>query len=265
MAVELAYQDSGSGPPLVILHGLFGSGRNWTRLARQLAESWRVYALDLRNHGESPWDGEMDYLAMADDVLAFLDRRGLDRATLIGHSMGGKAAMAVALVQPARVEALVVVDIAPSVYALALQGYVDAMQALDLSSLSRRGEADAALRSAVADPAIRGFLLQNLVARNGRYSWRPNLTVLAAAMPVLSAFPDELFTRTYRGRTLFLGGGLSDYIRPEHRPTIQALFPRARIEMVPGVGHWVHAEAPEVFLAHLQAFLGDKADRQAVQ
>lgn len=258
MALALAHQEAGSGPPLVILHGLFGSGRNWTRVARQLGAAWQVYALDLRNHGESPWSDDVSYSAMAGDVLAFLDRQGIGQATVVGHSMGGKTAMALALEHPERVRDLVVVDIAPSRYALAFQAYVDAMQALDLSSLSRRAEADAGLQSAVPDSGIRAFLLQNLIVKDGHLSWRLNLPALSAGMPSISAFPDELSERSYGGRSLFLGGGLSDYIRLEHHAVIARLFPKASIEMVPGVGHWIHAEAPEAFLAHLDAFFGSR-------
>ena len=265
MALELAYQDVGSGPPLVILHGLFGSGRNWTRIARQLGEAWRVYTLDLRNHGDSPWNDDVSYSAMASDLLAFLDRQGIEQASVVGHSMGGKAAMALALQHPERVRDLVVVDIAPSSYGLAFHSYIEVMQALDLSNLGRRAEADAQLQAVVPDAGIRAFLLQTLVAKDGRFSWRLNLQALSAGLPMISAFPDDLLERAYSGRTLFLGGGASDYIGPEHHVLIERMFPRASIEMVPGVGHWVHAEAPDAFLAHLQAFLGDDAFREAGQ
>jgi len=265
MGLELAHQETGSGPPLVILHGLFGSGRNWTRVARQLGEAWRVYAIDLRNHGDSPWTAEMSYPAMADDVRAFLDQQGLEQVSLVGHSMGGKTAMTLALLHPDRVKDLIVVDIAPSAYEMTLQAYVDAMQALDLDSMSRRAEADAGLQIAVPDPVIRGFLLQNLIAKEGQFAWRLNLAALAAGMAAISAFPDELSERVYTGRSLFLGGGLSDYIRPKHHADIRRLFPQASIEMVPGVGHWIHAEAPEAFLAQLDAFLGNTVGQEGGQ
>lgn len=263
MAVQLAYRDVGSGPPLVILHGLFGSGRNWTRLARQLGETWQVFALDLRNHGDSPWTEGMSYPALAEDVLAFLDRQGLETATVVGHSMGGKTAMALALLYPERVKALVVVDMAPVAYETGFRPYIEAMQRLDLHRLSRRAEADAGLQAAVPDPGIRAFLLQNLVANPNGFAWRLNLAALAAGMAAIGDFPETLTGRTYGGRTLFLGGGLSDYIGEGHRPTIHRLFPGAGIEMLPGVGHWVHAEAPETFLARVQAFLGDTAEVEA--
>lgn len=260
MSLDLAFQDYGEGPPLVILHGLFGSGRNWTGIARRLAEAWHVYALDLRNHGDSPWAETMDYPAMAGDVSAFLDRQGLDRVALLGHSMGGKTAMALALAQPERIGSLTVVDIAPVAYSQTHQGYVEALQALDLGGITRRAEADAALQASIPEAGIRAFLLQNLVARDGGFAWRFNLAALGAGMAEISGFPEAPGQGAYDGRTFFLGGGLSDYITAEHQGAIARLFPRAAVETVAGAGHWVHAEAPERFLEALQAFLTETVD-----
>ena len=260
MGLHLAHREFGEGPPLVVLHGLFGSARNWTSAARHLAESWTVYALDLRNHGDSPWAEEVDYRAMAGDVLNFLDQKGLERATLLGHSMGGKTAMTLALNHGERVEALVVVDIAPVEYTHTMGPYVEAMASLDLAGLGRRAEADAQMQTHVPDPGVRAFLLQNLVSREGRFAWQLNLAALGAGMSSLTGFPREAAERAYPGRTLFLGGGQSDYILPEHHPSIYRLFPNAEFEEIPDAGHWVHAEAPASFLAHVQDFLARAND-----
>ena len=255
MTVDLAAQVLGEGPPLVVLHGLFGSGRNWSGLARKLAERRRVHLLDLRNHGDSPWHDEVGYAAMATDVEAYLDSHGLEQVEVIGHSMGGKTAMTLALARPEQVATLLVVDIAPVAYGHSHEGFAEAMQALDLAAVTRRGDADQALAAAVPDPGIRAFLLQNLVARDGGYAWRLNLAALQAGMAALIGFPPPAPGARYDGPTLFLGGGLSDYIGPEHHAAIDAHFPRAEVDHLPDAGHWVHAEQPAAFLERAQAFL----------
>lgn len=256
MAVELAATEQGKGPPLVMLHGLFGSARNWASIAKRLAERRRVFALDMRNHGASPWADDMDYGAMAEDVCAFLDAAGLDRTALLGHSMGGKAAMLAALRHPGRIERLVVVDVAPAAYRPVLGAYVEAMQAVDLAGCTRRAEVDAQLRPAVPDPAVRQFLLQNLVAEDGRLRWRLNLDAIGRAMPAISGFPEPP-DRSYDGPALFVAGGRSDYVRPEHEATIRRLFPRATVARVEDAGHWVHAEQPDAFLRTVEPFLAE--------
>ena len=255
MAVALAHQVVGNGPPLVILHGLFGSGRNWASLARRLGENWQVHCLDLRNHGASPWDEVMTYPAMADDLQTYLDSRGLARAAVIGHSMGGKAAMAHALTRETAVAALVVVDIAPVTYGHSFTDYIGAMRALDLSVLSRRSEADAALKTAIPELGVRSFILQNLESRDGALAWRLNLTALADNMDSLIGFPDDLPGQSYDGPSLFLHGGKSDYVGPHNQAEVKARFPAAEITGVPDAGHWVHAEQPEAFLAQVTPFL----------
>ena len=256
MSVSLASQVLGEGPPLVILHGLFGSGRNWAGPAKKLAERRRVHLLDLRNHGESPWDDAMDYPTLAGDVSAYLDAQGLERADVIGHSMGGKTAMTLALSAPERVTALVVVDIAPFAHHYTLARYAEGLLALDLGGLGRRAQADAALSSAVPDPKIRAFLLQNLVNREGAFGWRINLAALLAGMEDIADFPEPLLAARYGGPTLFLGGAESDYVRPEHHARIRELFPRAEIDALAGAGHWVHADQPAAFVERVSRLLG---------
>src|SRR5712691_2844871 len=255
MTVRLAAVEYGSGPALAILHGLFGAGRNWATVARRLAAHHRVIALDLRNHGASPWVEAMDYAALAEDVGATLRALGYRRFALIGHSMGGKAAMMMALAHGDEVERLVVVDIAPVAYPPRHLAYARAMRALDLGGITRRGEADARLAATVPDMAERTFLLQNLVFENATVRWRLNLAAIEREMPLLAGFPALPAGTTYRGRTLFIAGGRSDYLLPEHEPQIRRLFPNAQIARIAAAGHWVHAEQPQAFLGLVEPFL----------
>jgi esterase len=254
-AVDLVAIEHGSGPPLVVLHGLFGSGRNWSSPAQRLAAAHHVFALDARNHGASPWADSMTYADMTEDVRAFQAARGLGRAAVMGHSMGGKTAMLLALNHAAAVERLVVVDVAPVAYPPALAAYVRAMRAADLAGVSRRAEVDAQLAGAIASPAERAFLLQNLVLEGGRARWRLNLPVLERFMPEISGFPELAAGVSFAGPALFIAGERSSYVRPEHRPAIERLFPNARIVQVPEAGHWLHAERPDEFLALVTPFL----------
>lgn len=253
--MRLAAVESGSGPALAILHGLFGSGRNWAGIARRLAARHRVIALDLRNHGSSPWGETMDYPELADDVHATLQALGCRRAALLGHSMGGKVAMVEALLHGEAVERLVVVDIAPVPYAPRHQGYVRAMRNLDRRGIGRRSEADARLAGAIPDPAERAFLVQNLVFQQGEARWRLNLAAIEQAMPQLVGFPAMPPGARYEGAALFVAGGRSDYLRPEHEPAIRRLFPSARIVRIADAGHWLHAERPQAFLDAVEPFL----------
>jgi esterase len=255
MTVPLAAVEGGAGPPLAILHGLFGSGRNWASIAQRLAERHRVIAIDLRNHGASPWAETMDYREMADDVRSTLRGRGHDRFSLLGHSLGGKVAMVAALEDGAAIERLIVVDIAPVAYAARHLGYAQAMRELDLVSIKHRSDADAALAPAIPDAAERAFLLQNLVLEDGRARWRLNLEAIEREMPRLVDFPAMPPGRAYQGPALFIAGSLSDYLRPEYEPTIRGLFPNAEIANIDNAGHWVHAEQPTAFLAVVEGFL----------
>jgi pimeloyl-ACP methyl ester carboxylesterase len=255
MTVELSHAEYGAGPPLVILHGLFGSARNWTTLARQLGETHRVYALDLRNHGASGWAETMTYEEMAGDVRAFLVRHGLEGAAVMGHSMGGKTAMWLAVEEGSLIGRLIVVDIAPVAYGHTHGPMIAAMQGADLAAATRRGEVDRHLEAQIPEAALRSFLLQNLVMEDGRLRWRINLDALAANLAVLTGYPDNLVGRRYDGPALFLAGAESDYLLPDYHGAIRALFPQAEIGVIEGAGHWVHAERPQAFLERVQAFL----------
>lgn len=257
MALDLAYEAAGDGPPLVILHGLFGSARNWRAIAKSLAGRRRVFALDLRNHGDSPWADEMSYETMAEDVRAFLEAQDIVGAVVMGHSMGGKVAMALALACPDHVGALIAVDIAPVARPPSLRPYVHAMAGIDLSAFGRRAEVGELLAPAVPDRSVRAFLLQNLVAEGSRLRWRLNLAAIDRQMEAIGGFPEALLERRYEGPTHFIAGAQSDYIRPEHRELVLRLFPAATMSVIAGAGHWVHAERPDSFLRAVARFLGD--------
>ncbi len=263
MALELAATEHASegpetAPPLLIAHGLFGSGRNFGAIAKRLAAGLRVLAVDMRNHGASPWDDDCSYPAMAGDLARAIETRLGGRAVVLGHSMGGKAAMALALAEPARVAALAVADIAPVAYAHSHRSLIAAMEGLDLSGLSRRGEADPRLAEAAPEPALRAFLLQNLVFEGGRARWRINLAALRAGMADLLGFP-EFGEARYEGPALFLHGGASDYVDEAARPEILRRFPAAEIRAIAGAGHWLHAEKPDAFVAALSDWLARSA------
>lgn len=248
----------GAGRPrFAFLHGLLGRGRNWTLLARQLDEAGYPSVLfDLPNHGHSGWTDEFSYPAMADAVAAEIDLRMGSAAQLIlvGHSMGGKVAMLTALAHPGLVAGLVVVDIAPghSAQVDTFTPLVAALRSLDLTTLGSRAEADERLRAQIPDDAVRLFLLQNL-RRKGGWHWQPNLALLAASLDRVGGWP-EVTAAPFPGPVLWLAGEHSPYVRGAHEPEMQQLFPAVRKVVVPGAGHWVHADAPEFTFDALRGF-----------
>lgn len=260
MTVNLAATEYGEGKPVAILHGLFGSARNWASIAQRLAARHRVVAFDLRNHGASPWADAMDYPAMAEDVRAAMAGRGHQRFALIGHSMGGKVAMTLALTVPASVERLVVVDIAPTAAPAPFLGHIRAMRALDLATVMRRRDADDLLAAAIPDTATRAFLLQSLTVGDGAARWRLNLAALEAALPIISGFPGFPSGTRYDGPALFIAGKKSDLLPPDAERAIHGFFPHAAIEPIADAGHWVHAEQPAAFLTLVEQFFAANAD-----
>jgi pimeloyl-ACP methyl ester carboxylesterase len=250
-----AADGAGAAPPLWIVHGLFGSRRNWAGMARRLAARRPVVTADLRNHGESPWRPTHGYGDLAADLAATLAAAGEGPVDLLGHSMGGKAAMRLALAAPGRVGRLIVADIAPVAYGHAAENrhWAEAMLALDLTPPLTRAEADRRLARQVADPGLRAFFLQSLDLAADPPRWRLNLPVLAGAMEAIVGW--EPVAGAFAGRTLFLSGGDSGYVRPEHRAAIRALFPQARFARLPGAGHWLHADRPQAFAETVEVFL----------
>ncbi len=261
-----------TGPRVVFVHGLFGQGRNWTTIAKALAaDGHRVTLLDLPNHGHSPWTDRVDYVDMAEFVAAELAQLG-EPVTLVGHSMGGKVAMQLALRRPQLLRALVVVDIAPTDYpesggrtedpdeeASPFAAFITAMQGMDLDRLETREDADEALRAAVPSTMVRSFLLQSLV-RDGvgegdGWRWRLNLETLARDLGELRRFPDPPPGASYEGPVLWIAGANSTYVLDSDRPRMDELFPTTRLVRVKKAGHWVHSEQPEVFLETVRRFL----------
>lgn len=241
-------------PPLVILHGLLGSSRNWQTVGRDLAGAAHVCAPDARNHGQSPHAEPMDYAAMADDTVAWLDAQGFDRVTLLGHSMGGKTAMLLACRQPERVERLIVVDIAPKDYRWeAHRQEFAAMNELDLAALRTRADAEAQFERRVDDWAMRKFLATNLErTSDGAWRWIVNLPVLTAALPVLEKNPLPADAR-FDGPTHFVVGGKSRYVQPADHAAIRRHFPAVRVETLPASGHNPHMDAREEFVGLVRA------------
>lgn len=243
-------------PPLLIVHGLFGSGRNWSVIARHLADTRDTITVDLRNHGSSPRAPTQSYPDMAADlaeVIAALQDKAPGPVDLLGHSMGGKAAMTLALTHPDLIRRLVVADIAPVAYSHDQTQHITAMRGLDLTGVTTRSEADRRLSPTVPDAALRAFFLQSLDLKSTPPQWRINLDVLEAEMPKIVGWPG--ITGLFPGATLFLSGGDSTYVLPEHRPAIRALFPKARFAKLAGVGHWLHAEKPREFEETIRVFL----------
>lgn len=255
MALELHSDVQGNGPPLLILHGLFGSATNWRSVARHLASRHTVHALDLRNHGGSPWAATMTYPQMADDVRHYIARHRLQGVTVMGHSMGGKTAMALALTHPEVVARLIVVDIAPRTYAVTLASHVEAMRSIDLLAAASRSEVQRRLQAMLSDAGVAAFLAQNLVQRDTHFDWRINLAAIAAAMPDLVDFPSALRDRVYPAATTLIAGANSDYLPDGDVAPFAPMFPHLEATVIQDAGHWVHAEQPERFLEAVERAL----------
>ena len=250
----LHFETTGQGPPLVLLHGLFGSLDNWRTIVNQLAPHFQVLALDQRNHGRSFHSPQMDYPLMARDLFDFLERQGLARASLLGHSMGGKTAMEFALRYPDRLDRLIVVDIAPRAYSPRHRQVLDALLSLDLAACITRQQLDAALAPAIPGEVTRQFLLKS-VERNahGAFRWRMNLQAIANNYGRLceSLGPDRACARP----ALFIRGGQSDFLLRDDFDSIRPLFPQAQFQTLAQAGHWVHADAPRPFARAALDFL----------
>lgn len=237
-------------PPLLIAHGLYGSARNWGVIAKRLSDERQVVAVDMRNHGDSPRNESHTYPELAADLAEVIAAHG-GQMDVIGHSMGGKSAMMLALNHPAAVRRLLVADIAPVAYGHTQIHYIEAMRSVDLDSVQRRPEAAAQLAEAGVEPALQSFFTQSLDLPNRR--WKLNLDALADQMPNIMSFPAT--DASWPGPALFLSGAESDYVLAKHRDEIRARFPAARFAKLPGAGHWLHAEKPREFEAAARVFL----------
>lgn len=261
MSVELNHRITGEGAPLILLHGLFGSLENLGGIARKLQDEWQVHALDERNHGSSPHCDTMDYPAMAGDVIAYMDKQGIDKASLLGHSMGGKVAMQVALIAPERVEKIIVADIAPVTYKPRHDAILEGLTSTDLATVKSRADADHHLAEYVDTPSIRQFLLKNLVrvpkeeqTPDGPvFRWRMNLAVINDLYGNLAKAPEG--EGPFNGLVLFIKGADSAYIQEKHRDEIQRLFPKAELRIIRDTGHWLHVDKTDTFTALCRRFL----------
>jgi esterase len=255
--MQLNYRRQGRGSPVILIHGLFGSLDNLNGLNKALSEHFEVIAVDVRNHGLSPRSPQMDYPAMAGDILALADSLALERPVLVGHSMGGKIAMMAAGLAPGRLGGLVVADIAPVAYQQARHREVfRGLQAVIDAGCTTRRQAEAVLAEEVSMAGVRQFLLKSFIADGaGEGPWRFNVPALYPAYPDIMGWPG--LDTPYEGPTLFIKGGDSDYLLAEHQPRVVAQFPRARARVIAGTGHWLHAEKPLLFNRLVLDFLAE--------
>lgn len=251
--MKLHYQTLGQGQPLILLHGLFGSGSNWGAITKHFSQYFQVISVDLRNHGNSPHSDTQHYTDMAQDIAEFCDALNLRTAHLLGHSLGGKVAMQFATTFPDRVDKLVVVDMAIRAYADAHTQLMDAMLAIDLSTMRSRNEVDLELSTSIDEAMVRQFLLMNLVRSSDQLIWRINLAGLKANYPAMQQAVCE--SVLYDKASLFIRGEHSDYVRDDDVNDIKSHFTKAEFASLP-TGHWVHAEQPQAFIALVERFLG---------
>ena len=236
-------------PPVMIVHGLYGSGRNWGVIAKRLSDQFFVITVDIRNHGDSPWLDTHNYHVMADDLVEVINSLNI-KPNVIGHSMGGKAAMVLALKRPNLVRNLIIADIAPVKYEHDQSQFIEAMQKVDLSKVEKRSDATLALSKYVEDKSLQNFFTQSLDIKAKR--WKLNLNVLRSEMSEILSFPK--IESEFSGHSLFLKGEKSDYIKPEHRKLIKSLFTKARFATFKEAGHWLHAEKPREFESAARLF-----------
>jgi esterase len=251
--MKLFYRELGHGQPIIILHGIFGSSDNWLTQARILSSQYRLFSLDLRNHGQSPHSDDFDYPSMVADLLEFIEEHKLENPIVIGHSMGGKVAMNFALAHPEKLEKLIVVDIAPRPYNLEHYVIVNGLKAVPIKTLISRQEADAALTPFIPEPDVRQFLLKNLQRKpEGGFIWKINLPVIDQNLSKIGY--DLQFEGKFEKPTLFIKGGKSKYVRDEDVAHIKEIFPKAELVTL-DTGHWVQAEKPKEFVEEVQRWL----------
>ncbi|MBA6411967.1 alpha/beta fold hydrolase [Parahaliea sp. F7430] len=258
MSIELYSSSAGSGPNVLLLHGLFGMGSNLGALARALEDSFCVHSLDLPNHGRSEWIEQMSLEHLASAVQGWAERKGMTALSLVGHSLGGKVAMRMALDNPALVTSLVVADIAPVAYPPRHAAVFSALAAVAEAGPRSRREAQDYMAQYIEEPGVRQFLSLSLQRdQQGLYRWRFNREGLERDY---GAVRDTLVSmEAYTGPTLFVKGELSDYIKPQYKEAIEALFPRAQLKVIPNTGHWLHAEQPRLFNAVVKRFLTESS------
>lgn len=250
---HISGQQNSNKEPVVLIHGLFGSYENLGVIERSLSELYQVINIDVRNHGRSGHSSEMNYQLMAQDLAQTLDSLGVETAVLLGHSMGGKLAMAYAVKYPARVSKLILADIAPVSYPPRHSSIFTGLNSVDLPRIDNRADADKQLAEHVKEAGVRQFLLKSLTKDDDKFQWRFNLSALYDNYAELVGNPVD--TGSYNGPVLFIKGGDSDYILPEHKAAITKIFPAAQAKIIQGTGHWLHAEKPAAFTKLVKDFL----------
>jgi esterase len=254
--MKLFYREFGKGQPAIILHGLFGQSDNWVTMGRRIADHFHVYIPDQRNHGQSPHTPVQSFPAMSDDLSEFIDEHDIKNPVLIGHSMGGKVAMAYTLENPQDVSKLAVIDISPRKYPerVTHTQVISQMLGIDLEKVTSRGEVEKFIDSHITDTRIRMFIMKNLYYKlHGKLAWRLNLDAINQSMDLL--FDAVRSENQYKGPTLFIRGGKSDYVTDADIPLIKSMFPETVIKTISGASHWVHADAPEELCNLLSDFL----------
>ncbi|MCP4078068.1 MAG: alpha/beta fold hydrolase [Gammaproteobacteria bacterium] len=244
--LSLNYTRQGEGDPLLIIHGLFGSSRNWRSLGKQFAQHYHVIMLDLRNHGDSPFDPAIDYELMVKDVIGLMDRLDIQSAHVLGHSMGGKVAMKLCHLYPGRVKKMIIADIAPVAYQHDYDEVIDPVLELNLAEIKNRKDADEQLKKAMPDQRIRLFILQNLSFHEGKPGWNLNWIAVKKNMSLITGF-EAIKDWQISNPCLFIRGSLSDYVTQQSRDLIQQHFTEAQFITIEGAGHWLHAEQPVAF------------------
>lgn len=251
--MKLHFRSFGNGEPIIILHGVFGSSDNWQTVGKELASKYMVYLVDLRNHGNSPHSDEFDYNVMTDDVLELMMNENIDRAHILGHSMGGKTAMTFAARYPEKVNKLIVIDIAPKYYEPAHAKIFRGFRSIKLDQIKTRNEADLQMSHTISDFTVRQFILKNLTREKEGFTWKLNLDVIEKnSERIGEALSEEDW---FNGHVLFIAGNRSDYIKESDLPGIQRHFPNAVLKFVPRAGHWVHAEQPKTLVRMVFDFL----------
>ncbi|MCK4852626.1 MAG: alpha/beta fold hydrolase [Bacteroidales bacterium] len=266
--MELFYRNFGEGPPLIIVHGLYGASDNWLFIGRSLASNFDVYLVDQRNHGQSPHSDSHNYTAMKDDLLTFMDRQDLQKAILVGHSMGGKTVMFLAETHPERIDSLIVIDIAPTTchpddhtsQSRTHTQIISGMLSVDFSQVNKREDVDRQLARSIHSPKIRSFLMKNVHrGKDGNYRWKLNAAVIEKELPSIFEGIDLSKYTPGTGITgfpvLFIRGEKSDYISDDCISDIKKIFPMAEIATIPQAGHWLHVEQPDLLIKTIRYFL----------
>ena len=256
--MELYYRtlgdDSSNQPPVIILHGIFGTSDNWQTFGKRLSENYQVYLVDLRNHGNSPHGETFDYPSMADDLHEFIEQHALVEPVILGHSMGGKVAMFYATQHPEELSKLIVVDIAPRAYPVHHQAVLEALGAVVIDEITGRDEAEAQMKPHVAERGVRQFLMKNLKRTDqDSFEWKVNLPVIRDNIENVGVAVND--STSVEKPVLFIRGNQSDYIQDDDEPLIKKIFPQAQVETIKGAGHWVHAEQPDVLYEVVKDFL----------